>query len=143
MPSVNTYLTFDGNCEVAFNYYKHVFGGDFVYLARFGAMPGDPKYPMDAAAKNKIMHVTLPIGNTVLMGSDTGGEWSQHFKQGNNFSVSVQADTREQAASLFQALAKNGQITVPLEDTFWGSYFGMCIDQFGIQWMISYDKPKA
>jgi PhnB protein len=139
MPTVNTYLTFDGNCEKAFEFYKQIFETDFSYLSRFDKMPEDPKYPMTSVEKNKIMHVSLPIGNTVLMGSDTGGEWAKHYKTGNNFSVSVQTDSKQQADALFNALARNGQITVPIKATFWGSYFGMLIDQFGIQWMMSYD----
>jgi PhnB protein len=86
MTTVNVYLTFNGNCEEAFNFYKSVFGGVFPYVGRFGEMPADagPSLPPEEA--NKIMHISLPISKeTMLMGSDTGGEWASHFKVGNKF----------------------------------------------------------
>lgn len=92
--------------------------------------------------KNKIMHVTLPISKeTVLMGSDTGGEWSSGFKAGNNFSISINAESKEEAGKLFDGLSAGGQVTMPLADTFWGAYFGMFTDKFGINWMVNYDDP--
>jgi PhnB protein len=89
------------------------------------------------------MHVSLPISKeTMLMGSDTGGEWSSGFKQGNNFSISVNADTKEEADRIFNDLAAGGQVTMPLNNTFWGDYFGMLTDQFGINWMMSYNENQ-
>lgn len=145
MPSVNVYLTFNGNCEEAFQFYRSVFGGEFPYLGRFSDMPpqeGMP--PMDVEMGNRIMHVSLPIGNSsVIMGSDTGGEWARNYTQGNNFSLSVQADSRDEADRLFNALSAGGTVTMPMADTFWNSYFGMLVDKFGITWQMSYDEPKA
>ena len=86
MPKLNPYLTFKGNCEEAFEFYKSVFGGDFAYKGRFSEMPPDPQYPVPEEDKEKIMHVALPIGDeTVLMGSDTGGSWGAETTIGNNF----------------------------------------------------------
>lgn len=145
MPSVNVYLTFNGNCEAAFNFYRSVFGGEFPYVGRFNEMPPQPGMPpMDEDMGNRIMHMSLPIGNgSVLMGSDTGGEWAKDYRQGNNFSLSVQADSRAEADRLFVGLAAGGTITMPLADTFWNSYFGMLVDKFGITWQMSYDEPKS
>jgi PhnB protein len=144
MASVNVYLTFNGNCEAAFDFYKSVFGGEFPYKGRFKDMPPQPGgNPMSAEDGEKIMHVSLPISKeTMIMGSDTGGEWSSGFKQGNNFSISVNADTKEEADKIFNALAQGGQVTMPLNNTFWGDYFGMLTDQFGINWMMSFNENQ-
>ena len=142
MATTNTYLNFNGNCEAAFNFYKSVFGGEFAYIGRFGDMPTSEDYKVSAENQNQIMHVSLPIGNSILMGSDTGGEWAPTFVQGNNFSVSITADTKEEADKLFAELAKSGQITMPLADTFWGDYFGMLTDQYGVNWMMSYNEQQ-
>lgn len=142
MATTNTYLNFNGNCEAAFNFYKSVFGGVFTYMSRFGEMPETEAYKVPEADKNKIMHVSLPIGISILMGSDTGGDWAPTFKQGNNFSISISADSKEEADSIFNALSAGGQITMPLANTFWGDYFGMLTDQFGINWMMSYNEQQ-
>ncbi|RFC55290.1 VOC family protein [Brumimicrobium aurantiacum] len=143
MTTINTYLTFDGNCEEAFNFYKSVFGGDFAHIQKFKDMPENPKFPVAASDKEKIMHVSYPISpNSILLGSDTGGEWAANFKQGNNFSISINADSKEEADKIFDALSKNGEIIMPMTKTFWDSYFGNFTDQFGVQWMVSFDEPK-
>lgn len=138
MATTNTYLNFNGNCEEAFTFYKSVFGGEFTYIGRFGEMPSG-EYKVPDADRNKIMHVSLPIGVSTLMGSDCGTDWASLFVQGNNFSVSINAESKAEADRLFDALAEGGQITQPLANTFWGDYFGMLTDQFGINWMISYN----
>ena len=145
MTTVNVYLTFNGNCKEAFDFYKSVFGGDFSYVSTFGEMPpqeGMP--PVSEEDKNKIMHISLPISKeTTLMGSDTGGEWAKDFKQGNNFSLSINADTTEEADKLFKKLSSNGKVTMPMDNTFWGSYFGMLTDKYGINWMVSCEKQET
>lgn len=145
MATVNVYLTFDGNCKQAFEFYKSVFGGDFPFIGFFKDMPpqeGMP--PMSAEDGDKVMHVSLPISKeTMLLGSDTGGEWSANFKQGNNFSVSINTDSTEEADKLFNGLSAGGQVTMPMANTFWGSYFGMFTDKFGINWMVSFEQNKA
>ena len=139
MTTVNTYLTFNGNCEEAFNFYKEVFGGEFQYIGRYKEMPpqeGQP--PIPEGDLEKIMHISLPLSKeTNILGSDTGGEWAANYKAGNNFSLSLNIKTVEEADRIFSALAKKGSITMPLNKTFWQSYFGMVTDQFGIQWMVS------
>lgn len=142
MPSINPYLTFLGNCEDAFNHYKSVFGGEFTYVGRFGEMPPQEGQPaMSDEDKNKIMHISLPIGNgTTLMGSDTGGEWAPQTVIGNNITISVNADSKEQADRFFNQLSDGGTQTMPMNQTFWGDYFGMCTDKFQINWMISFNE---
>ena len=141
MTTVNVYLTFNGNCEAAFNFYKSVFGGDFPYAGRFKDMPADGGKPMSPEDSEKIMHISLPISaETVLMGSDTGGEWASSYRQGNNFSISINTDSKESADRLFKGLSEGGTITMPLANTFWGDYFGMFTDKFGINWMLSFNE---
>ncbi len=142
MTTLNTYLTFDGNCEEAFNFYKTVFGGEFAHMGKFKDMPENPEFPVAAADKEKVMHISYPISEaSILMGSDTGGEWSAAFKQGNNFSISINTDSKEEADRIFNALSEGGKIIMPMSKTFWDSYFGNFIDKFGIQWMVSFDAP--
>jgi len=141
MTSVNVYLNFEGNCEEAFNFYKTVFGGEFSYIGRFKDVPPQedmPAVPQEMA--DKILHIALPISKeTMLMGSDTGGEWAPTFKQGNNFSISVSTDSKAKADKYFKALSDGGKIIMPMADMFWGDYFGQCEDRFGVNWMVAYD----
>lgn len=144
MTLVNPYLTFLGNCEEAFHFYKSVFGGEFTYVGRFKDMPPQEGQSMPEEAGNKIMHISLPISKeTTLMGSDTGGEWAAHTVIGNNISLSINVDSKEEADRIFGALAKDGRVTMPLASTFWGDYFGMCTDAYGINWMMSYNESAA
>ena len=139
--TISPYLTFDGNCEEAFNFYKSVFGGKFGYLGRFGEMPPQEGMQMPPDQAKKIMHVSLPISKeTTLMGSDSSAEFGQATVMGNNFSVSISAPSEAKADKLFNGLSSGGKVTMPMNKTFWGSYFGMLTDKYGIQWMISYDK---
>ena len=142
MATLNAHIAFNGNCEEAFNFYKSVFGGDFTYMGRFNEMPESEDYTVPEGDKNKIMHVSLPIGSSVLMGSDVGGDWAPSFKLGNNFAVSVSANSKEEADRIFNSLAESGKVTMPLENTFWGDYFGMLTDKFGINWMMSYNEQN-
>lgn len=141
MTTVNIYLTFDGNCKEAFEFYKSVFGGEFPYVGTFGEMPQHDGMPaINEEMKNRIMHITLPISKeTCLMGSDTGGEWATNFKNGNNFSVSVNTDSVEEADRIFNGLSEGGKVTMPMAKTFWESYFGMFTDKFGINWMVNFE----
>jgi PhnB protein len=140
----NIYLNFNGNCEEAFNFYKSVFGGDFTYVGRFKDMPADSGHSGGATASEgeKIMHISLPVGQSTIMGSDTGGEWAPGFTLGNNFSISLNPDSKEDTDRIFNAISAGGKATMPLSDTFWGDYFGMCEDKFGINWMFSYNDGK-
>lgn len=142
MATTNTYLTFNGNCEAAFDFYKSVFGGEYTHIGYFGEMPESDEYKVPEADKKKVMHVSLPIGSSVLMGSDTGEHYAGSFVQGNNFSVSITADSKDEADKIFRALSAGGQVTLPLDHMFWGDYFGMLTDKFGINWMMSFNDLK-
>jgi PhnB protein len=139
---INPYLTFNGNCEEAFQFYRSVFGGKFGFVGRFRDMPREAGQPaMSAALGEKIMHMSFPISKeTILMGSDTAEGMGPAVHAGNNFSLSVTAGSKSEAAKLFQRLSAGGNVTMPIADAFWGSYFGMLTDKFGINWMVSFDK---
>lgn len=142
MATVNVYLTFNGNCREAFNFYKSVFGGDFTWIGTFGDMPPQEGYKMAEDEKDRIMHVSLPVSKeTVLMGSDSSS-YSGDAVFGNNFSISISAGSREEADRFFNALAAGGKTIMPMADAFWGSYFGMLTDKFGINWMVNYDLAE-
>lgn len=144
MATINPYLTFNGNCEDAFTFYKSVFGGDFPYIGRYKDMP-----PMDGCDEisesdgEKIMHISLPISSeTILMGSDSSEAFGKATIVGNNFSISINTVTSAEADKLFNGLSAGGKVTMPLNKTFWGAYFGMFTDKFGINWMINHDESE-
>ncbi len=140
MAAVNPYINFRGNCEEAFNFYKSVFGGEFPYVGRYKDMPPSEENKMSETDSNLIMHISLPISKeTILMGSDVGGEWAKHTVDGNNIQLSVNADSEEEAQRIFKALSEGGRVNMPMEKTFWGALFGMMTDKFGINWMVNYD----
>jgi PhnB protein len=142
MALINPYLTFNGTCEEAFNFYKSVFGGEFKQLARFKDMPPSETDKMPDSVKEKLMHISLPISQeTILMGSDANPMMGEvHI--GQNISLSVDTKSKDEADRIFQGLAVGGKITMPIANTFWGSYFGMLIDKYQNIWMVSYYTPK-
>ncbi|MEO6884041.1 MAG: VOC family protein [Bacteroidia bacterium] len=142
MARINPYLTFNGNCEQAFIFYLSVFGGKFKDFSRFGEFSPIKGQELPESDLNKIMHVSLPISKeTILMGSDALPIHGA-ITIGQNLSLSVDTDTKEEADKIFNQLAKGGKITMPIATTFWGAYFGMLIDPFGIIWMVNYDEKK-
>lgn len=139
MKNVNPYLNFKGNTEEAFNFYKSVFGGEFLSVNRFKDTPEADRVP--AHEREKIMHISLPIGNgTVLMATDALESMGHKIEVGNNFHISIDADTKQEADELFKKLSSGGTVMIPMDKMFWGSYFGMCTDKFGVQWMVSFDN---
>jgi PhnB protein len=139
MVTINPYLNFKGNTEEAFNFYKSVFGGEFIMLQRFKDTPEASK--IAAADQDKIMHIALPVGNgNILMATDALESMGQTLNVGNNVHLSLSAESKTEADKIFNSLSAGGQVIMPLEDTFWGAYFGMVADKFGISWMVSYDK---
>lgn len=140
MATINPYLTFNGNCEEAFNFYKSVFGGEFAFLGRFKDMPPMEGMNVPDTEAEKIMHVSLPISKeTTLMGSDSSEAFGKATVPGNNFSISINSETEDEATKLFNSISEGGAVTMPLDKTFWGAYFGMCTDKFGISWMVNFD----
>lgn len=141
MAQTSTYLNFMNKTEEAFNYYKSVFGTEFVGgMSRFGDAPSEPGQPqLDESDKNLVMNVQLPIlGGHLLMGSDVPKHMGSALNQGNNVYVCLHPDTREEADRLFAALSDGGNVEMPMMDMFWGDYFGSFTDKFGVQWMISH-----
>jgi PhnB protein len=143
MAAINPYLTFNGNCEEAFTFYKAAFGHEFQYIGRFGEMPPQEGMPaLPESEMNKIMHVSLPISKeTILMGSDTN-EMHGLVTIGSNVSVSINTESKTEADNLFQKLSADGHVVMPMEKTFWGAYFGMFTDKFGIHWMVNFDEVQ-
>lgn len=141
MGSVSTYLNFEGKTEEAFEFYKSVFRTEFVAPGyhRFGDMPSEAGQPeMPEHIKHQILNVQLPIlGGHILMGTDTVPEWGHKTPVGNNVSIVLHPDSREEADSFFRALGVEGSITMPMEDQFWGDYYGSLTDKYGIQWMVT------
>lgn len=135
MAAVNAYLSFKDNCEEAFEFYRSVFGGEFTGIMRFGDMEG---MPMSDEEKAKVMHVALPIGNTVLMGSDTP-EAMGNIVVGSNVSLAIGAESREEATRLFEGLSADGKVTMPLAEAPWNALFGMVEDKYGFAWLINFD----
>lgn len=145
MTTVNVYLTFNGNCEEAFKFYQSVFGGEFSYLGRFDDMPSQEGVPaIPEAEKDKIMHMSLPISKeTELMGCDSSEAFGGAPVMGNNFSLSINTDSKAEADRLFNELSEGGKVTMPMENTFWGSYFGMFTDKYDINWMVSFEEKES
>lgn len=140
MAAVNAYLNFMGNTEEAFHFYRSVFGGEFGFLQRFKDTPHCSQMP--DAEKEKIMHISLPIGkNMMLMATDVLESMGKSLVAGNNFSLCISTASEEETDKYFALLGAGGKISMPLEKMFWGAYFGMLTDKFGVQWMLSYD-PK-
>lgn len=141
MAKMNPYLNFDGNAEEAFNFYKSVFGGEFMSVNKMSEAPDTEHLPEDE--KNRIMHIALPIDeHSVLMASDTMPSMGYKLIEGNNVQISLHPESREEADRLFNGLSEGGTLEMPMEDTFWGAYFGAFKDKFGIHWMINFDHSK-
>ena len=138
--SLNTYIFFDGNCREAFEFYRSVFGGEFLALQTFGDGPPDMNVP--DSEKNRIMHVSLPVGSGVLMGSDSISAFGPPPVVGTNFSISIAGESREHCDAVFAGLSVGGTVKMAMHETFWGAYFGNWSDRFGIGWMINYELPR-
>ena len=140
MARVSTYLNFPRNTEEAFNFYKSVFGGEFLgKINRMGDVPpqeGVP--PLAEEDKNLVMHVALPIlGGHVLMGTDATESMWHRLNFGNNIYINLEPDTREETDRLFAQLSDGGKNEMQPQEMFWGDYFGSCTDKYGIQWMFN------
>lgn len=144
MAQSSTYLNFSRNTEEAFNFYKSVFGGDFLEgkISRFGDIPAQEGMPPIAAEdKNLVMHVALPIlGGHLLMGADASESMGFQVNKGNNVYIAMHTDSRSEADKLFAKLSEGGEIEMPMQDMFWGDYYGAFTDKFGIKWMVNYAK---
>jgi PhnB protein len=145
MATINPYLIFNGNCEEAFLFYQSVFGGEFPYVGKFSDMPKDAEgcESISDADKDRIMHISLPIGkDSILMGSDSNAA-SGDVTIGANISISINVDSKDEADKLFDGLSAGGNPFMPMSQTFWGAYFGMFVDKFGIHWMVNFDEKQG
>jgi PhnB protein len=140
MSKVSIYLNFNRTTEAAFEFYRSVFGGEFIGgIHRMGEVPATAGQPTLAEAdKNLVMHIALPIfENLVLMGTDAPESMGLTLNQGNNVYINLEPDTRILTDQLFSKLSANGEVEMPLQEMFWGDYFGSCTDQFGVRWMCN------
>lgn len=138
---VQPYLNFDGQTEAAFKFYQSVFGGEFLTKMKMKEGSGGGK--LQPGEEDRIMHISLPIGgDVILMGSDILPSAGHKLQMGNNLYISLHPDSKEEADSLFNGLSEGGKIEMPMEDQFWGDYFGSFVDKFGVHWMVNYDKRE-
>jgi len=135
---LNPYLNFNGNCEAAFKFYEKCLGGKIQMMMTHGQSPMADQTPPDW--RGKIMHVRMTVGDRVLMGSDAP---PQYYQKPQGFSVSLSVTDPADAERKFNALAQNGTVQMPLQETFWALRFGSLVDQFGIPWMINCERPTT
>lgn len=135
MKEFNTYLNFNGNCRQAMEFYAKCLGADLQVMPfSQGPMEVTPE------TKDKVLHARLSKGTQVIMASDCPP--GIPLTMGNNFSISINCESREEVDKLFASLGEKGKVGMPAQDTFWGAYFGMITDQFGINWMFNFEVPK-
>lgn len=135
MQVANPYLNFPGTTEEAFTFYRSVFGGEFPMVMRFRDFgPGMDSGP-DA---DKIAHISLPLGRTMLMGTDALESHGRTLVAGNNFSISIEAEDADEARRLFGRLSDGGRVEMALGQTEWAELYGMCVDRYGVQWMVNF-----
>lgn len=139
MALINPHLNYNGNAEEAFNFYKSVFGGEFLKIIRFKDLSNED-FVVSEKEANKIMHIALPIGNNILMANDVPEIMGKTNERENRSKISISAESREEADKLFNGLSAGGEIEMPISDSPWGSYFGMFRDKFGIEWMVDFDS---
>ena len=141
MALINPHVNFNGNAEEAFSFYKSVFGGAFTKIIRFKDL-GDTEHPLSESEANKIMHIALPIGNSVLMANDVPEFMGRVNENENRSKIFVSAESKEEADKIFNGLSAGGTVEMPIEDSPWGSYFAMFRDKYGIEWMVEFDSKK-
>lgn len=139
MTTVNTYLYFNGNCKEAFDFYKSIFKKEFQYIGRYKDVPEGVRQNFPHCTDDHIMHIALPISReTILMGADIIDVKKQENDAARYFSLYISAESKKEADSLFSSLSNEGEIKLPISEQFWGSYYGICLDKFGINWKISF-----
>lgn len=142
MAGMNPYLNFDGQAEEAFRFYESAFGTTITGIHKIGDAPGTENLPEDE--RKRIMHISLPINeHTTLMASDIIPSAGHTLQHGNNVHISLHPSSREEADRLFNGLSAGGSVEMPLQDTFWGAYYGSFKDKYGINWMVNYDTSEG
>jgi uncharacterized glyoxalase superfamily protein PhnB len=142
MITINPYLNFAGNTEEAFNFYRSVFGGEFLAVMRYKDTFEAERTP--EADGDKLMHIAFPVGKgNMLMATDAIGEMGKDLTQGNSFYICINGETVAETEKLFNGLAAGGKVMFPFGKAPWGAYFGQLIDKFGVQWMTDCPDPEA
>lgn len=139
MATINPYINFNGNAEEAFNFYKSVFGGEFASVVRFKDLEG-PEFPVSPEDADKIMRIVLPIGGNTLIANDVPAALGPVSENENRSKISVDAQSREEAERIFAGLSEGGEVEMPMEESPWGTYFGMFRDKYGIEWTV--ESPR-
>lgn len=143
MISANPYLNFKGNTEAAFQFYREVFGGEFVSVIRFRDFP-DNSMGVAENELDEIAHIALPLGpHNLLMATDVVNSWARKFQQGNQFAISLEVESIAEGERIFNALSKGGATDMPLMETEWAERYGCCTDKFGVQWMVNFTGGKT
>jgi len=142
MISANPYLNFSGTCAEAFGFYKAVFGGEFGNVTRFSDMPADPSAPADPELSDQIMHISLPLGDSMIMGSDIPPGIGA-VTPGNNNYVCVTPDSVREGERVFAGLSEGGDVEMAYAKQVWGDYFGSCTDKYGVRWMVDVGDPQV
>jgi PhnB protein len=142
MAQINPHINFNGNAEEAFIFYRSVFGGEFTKIMRFKDIASD-EFPVAAKEANKIMHIALPIGKNFLMANDVPESMGRTNENENRSKISISAESKEEAVSIFNGLSAGGQIEMPIEESPLGAYFGMFRDKYGIEWMVNFDPNNT
>ena len=132
---LNPYLNFNGQCEAAFKFYERVLGGKLIARLTWGEMPGEK--PLPPETQNLIMHAAITIDDQILMGADAPPD---RYQQPKGFNVALHFKDTAEGQRTFKALAENGSVEMPFQQTFWSPGFGMCVDQFGIPWMVNCEQ---
>jgi len=137
MALINPHINFNGNAEEAFTFYKSVFGGEFAKIIRFKDLASSG-FPVAEKEENKIMHIALPIGKTMLMANDVPEIMGKTNENENRSKIVISAESKEEADKLFNGLSVGGQIEGPIGDGPWGTYFGCFRDKYGIEWIVEF-----
>ena len=139
MASINPYINFNGNAEEAFTFYKSVFGGEFGPTVRFKDLASD-EFPLPEGEADKILRITLPIGENVLIANDVPEAMGPVSENENRSKIAVSTESREEADRIFSGLTEGDALDMPMSDSPWGTYFGMFRDKYGIEWTIEYQQ---
>jgi PhnB protein len=141
MSKGSIYLDFVGQTEEVMGFYQSIFGGEFRDINRYSEMPDSENMP--EADRQLIMHMALQISeNLVLHASDSIESMGKKLVVGNNFYIMIETESKEEADRFFSKLSSGGQVEMPIEDVFWGAYFGSLVDKYGVQWMINFEKSQ-
>jgi PhnB protein len=142
MATINPYINFNGNAEDAFTFYRSVLGGEFAKIIRFREL-SSPEFPVPENEANKIIYIALPIGKNVLIANDVPASMGRVNENENRSKIAVSAESKEEADKLFNGLSAGGNVEMPIDNSPWGSYFGMFRDKYGIEWTVEYNPTSV